>query len=208
MTVSKAFAGAVSSTLARLGLTQREAAIRTRLNPGLVSNMCLGRVPGLGTLLQFTGHLEIDPAPLLAAAGYPRLDPPAAPRGGRARPQGSVEAAVDGGIIPPLLREATDFCLRIHGDSMWPHLREGDLVGVTAQTTAASGQVVVARVGDATTVKRLLRCRDRWQLEAFNPVYPPIFIDLDDPEVAILGVVAWHVHDWTESAGQGDRPPA
>ena len=185
MSVSGFFAKEMSATLARLGISQREAARRTGISPGYLSNMCLGKVPGMGKLLQFTGGLHIDPDPLLAAAGYPQAS--LQPAGGH---------AAEDYPIHPAYREITDFCLRVVGNSMWPHLQDGDIVGVKAQPVADSGQVVVARLGDEVTVRRLSLQQGVWQLEPFNAEFKPIPVDLGNPDFVILGIVAWHSHDW------------
>jgi SOS-response transcriptional repressor LexA len=216
MAVSRVFAKEVNATLARLGISQREAAKRSRISPGYISNMCLGQVPSLGKLLQFISGLDIDPEPLLQSAGYPQISLP-----GQTPPHPVVRPFETSTCTVPLLgevpggnwrlaaqettesypvhqvyRDLTNFCLRIVGDSMWPHLQDGDVVGVKAQSTADQGQVIVARLGEEVTVKRLICERGEWMLAPFNPVYQPIHIDFDSPDFAILGVVAWHTHDW------------
>jgi len=216
MPVSQRFAREVSATLVRLGISQREAAKRSRISPGYISNMCLGQVPSLGKLLQFAGNLGLDPALLLNAAGYPEVSLPGqSPETPTIRqhedPNGSVPmlgdvpggdwrlAVADSAEAYPIhqaYQGVTDFCLRVVGNSMWPHLQNGDVVGVRAQPSAESGQVVVARLGDEVTVKCLRRERSRWLLAPFNPEYQPIPVDPESPDFAIIGVVAWHMHDW------------
>lgn len=216
MPVSQRFAKEVTATLVQLGISQREAAKRTHISPGYISNMCLGQVPSLGKLLQFVSGLGINAAPLIAAAGYPAVSLP-----GQTTAQPVVRAFEEPTCEVPLLgevpggnwrlaaqeasqhypihqayRDVTDFCLRVVGDSMWPHLQPGDIVGVRAQSTADAGQLVVARLGDEVTVKCLHQERNRWVLSPFNPYYQPIPIDFDNPEFAVIGVVAWHTHDW------------
>ena len=216
MPVSNRFAKEVTTLLVRLGISQREAAKRTRISPGYVSNMCLGQVPSMGKLLQFTSGLGVDPEPLMAAAGYPAVRFP-----GLSHPEPVVRAFEQPGETVPLLgevpggdwrlaargtsehypihqayAEVTDFCLRIVGDSMWPHLQEGDIVGVKAQHAADHGQIVVARLGDEVTVKCWRFEQGHYLLAPFNPLYQPISIELDNPDFAIVGIVAWHTHDW------------
>ena len=214
--VSEAFAREMKATLVRLGISQREAARRTRFGQGLISNMCLGQMPGLAKILQLTGLLGVDPLPLLSAAGYPQvgvqsrdivLPVPAneaadvealllneAPEAHRL-PQAGIRVQAP---APREVGAATDYCLRVVGDSMWPHLLDGDLLGVLARTTADSGQLVIARQGDTVLLRRLREERGRWTLEAFNPMYPPLPVTPGAPDYAILGVVAWHTHDWSQ----------
>ena len=67
------------------------------------------------------------------------------------------------------------FALRVRGDSMIDAgILSGDKVVVRPQPTANDGQIVVARIGDEATVKRLsLRGGQVWLLPE-NPNYLPI----------------------------------
>ena len=78
------------------------------------------------------------------------------------------------------------FALRVRGDSMInAGILSGDKVVVRPQQTARDGQIVVARIEDEATVKRLsLRSGQVWLLPE-NPDYPPI----DGREAQIIGVV-------------------
>ena len=53
---------------------------------------------------------------------------------------------------------------------------DGDLLAVHRTAQASSGQIVVARLKDEVTVKRLQRRGDRVELMAENPDYPPIVV--------------------------------
>ncbi len=78
------------------------------------------------------------------------------------------------------------FALRVRGDSMInAGIFSGDKVVVRPQPTADSGQIVVARIGDEATVKRLsLKNGQVWLLPE-NPNYPPI----DGLEAELVGIV-------------------
>lgn len=218
MPVSREFGREVTATLIRLGISQREAAKRTRISPGYISNMCLGQTPSMGKLLQFTGSLGIDPAALLVAANYPPMQqvsglprPVPAQQFSTTFAQAPLLGEVPGGNWRlatlaatesfPVAQEfaaRTDFTLNVVGDSMWPHLLPGDVVGVRGQESADNGQVVVARLGDEVTIKCLAREADRLVLMPFNPKYQPLQIAIGDPEFAIIGVVLWHIHSWVK----------
>jgi len=88
-----------------------------------------------------------------------------------------------------LFRPRADYLLRVHGLSMRnAGILDGDLLAVHRQGSADSGQIVVARIADEVTVKRL-RHQGRWvRLEAENPDFPPIEIDLEREAVAIEGI--------------------
>ena len=80
------------------------------------------------------------------------------------------------------------FALRVRGHSMTgAGILPGDVVIVRRQSTADSGDIVVALVGDEATVKRLHRTGRRIELHAENPEFSPI-IPLSQ-EVLILGKV-------------------
>jgi repressor LexA len=51
-----------------------------------------------------------------------------------------------------------------------------------------SGQIVVARLGDEVTVKRLRRRGNSLQLLAENPDFAPIEVDARDEQFAIEGL--------------------
>lgn len=78
------------------------------------------------------------------------------------------------------------YALRVRGDSMIDAcILEGDLVIIRPQQTAEDGQIVVARIEDETTVKRLsLKNGQVWLLPE-NPRYEPI----DGTNAVILGLV-------------------
>ncbi|MHB8572373.1 MAG: transcriptional repressor LexA [Candidatus Dormibacteria bacterium] len=78
------------------------------------------------------------------------------------------------------------FMLEVHGDSMTGDgLLDGDLVVVKPQRDAPNGTLVVARVGDEATVKRLYREGTKVRLQPSNPRYEPIY----PTELSIEGVV-------------------
>lgn len=78
------------------------------------------------------------------------------------------------------------FALRVRGDSMVnAGILSGDRVIVRPQSTADSGDIVVALLEDEATVKRLVRSKDAVWLMPENPVYTPI----DGRNAVILGKV-------------------
>ena len=92
---------------------------------------------------------------------------------------GPLHAAIENveGHLPvgKELTPSKHFALKIRGDSMIEAgILEGDYVIVRAQSTAENGEIVVARVEEEATVKRLRRRGDRVVLEPANPAYSPI----------------------------------
>ncbi len=78
------------------------------------------------------------------------------------------------------------FALRVRGDSMInAGILSGDKVVVRPQQTADDGQIVVARIGDEATVKRLRRRGGEVWLMPENDNYAPI----DGREAELIGVV-------------------
>lgn len=69
-------------------------------------------------------------------------------------------------------------------------INEGDWLLIDTEAEHHNQQIVIARVGDGLTVKRLKMNGDHWLLNPENPEYSPIKID-DGTDVEILGVVAW-----------------
>ena len=78
------------------------------------------------------------------------------------------------------------FALRVRGESMiGAGILDGDKVIVRPQSTADDGQIVVARLGDEATVKRLSRKNGEVWLLPENPSFSPI----DGNYAQIIGVV-------------------
>ena len=92
-------------------------------------------------------------------------------------------------IDPDLFRPRADFVLRVQGDSMRDAgILDGDWVAVQRSAEARSGQIVVARLDDEVTLKRLRRTRDGIELWPENPAYSPIRVDPRKHAFAIEGI--------------------
>jgi repressor LexA len=92
-------------------------------------------------------------------------------------------------VDPNLFTPRADYLLRVRGLSMRDAgILEGDLLAVHRTPEARSGQIVVARLGDEVTVKRLRRRGNAVVLEAENPDFEPIEVDLRRDALAIEGV--------------------
>lgn len=102
---------------------------------------------------------------------------------------GPLHAAIENveGHLPVgnTLSASHHFGLRIRGNSMvGAGIMEGDIVIVRPQPTAHDGDIVVARVEDEATVKRLRMRKNRVLLEPENPDYSPI-----EMPFTVIGVV-------------------
>ena len=92
-------------------------------------------------------------------------------------------------VDPNLFTPRADYLLRVRGMSMRDAgILEGDLLAVHRTQEAQSGQVVVARIGNDVTVKRLKRRGHAVQLLAENPDFEPIELDLRRDEMTIEGI--------------------
>lgn len=92
-------------------------------------------------------------------------------------------------IDPFLFKPTADFLLRVNGMSMKDvGILDGDLLAVHKTKEARNGQVVVARIGDEVTVKRLQRKGSKVRLLAENPDFSPIDVDLKNQDFEIEGL--------------------
>ena len=92
-------------------------------------------------------------------------------------------------IDPGLFKPRADYLLRVRGMSMRDvGILDGDLLAVHKTDEARSGQVVVARVHDEVTVKRLRRRGSTVELLPENPDFAPIVVDTRTETFAIEGL--------------------
>lgn len=88
-------------------------------------------------------------------------------------------------------RPAADYLLLVKGDSMMEGgILDGDLLAVHRTTELNNGDLVVARIEDEVTVKRLQRGRSKYQVTLLpeNKDYSPIEVDLRDNAFAFEGL--------------------
>ena len=100
-----------------------------------------------------------------------------------------VEENYDGVVPVPrqYLHGGDYFALRVRGDSMRDAgIHDHDIALIRAQATADNGDIVVALVDDAVTLKRFYREKNRIRLKAENDSYPSIFTR----DVRVLGKLA------------------
>lgn len=80
-----------------------------------------------------------------------------------------------------LMRKKPTFLLRVRGDSMIDAgILDGDLIAVRKTNSAEIGQIVVARIDDEVTVKRLERQGSKVVLQPANDCYQPIILNAED----------------------------
>ncbi|MDX1489846.1 MAG: transcriptional repressor LexA [Pseudohongiellaceae bacterium] len=94
-------------------------------------------------------------------------------------------------IPPSFFQPAADFLLTVKGDSMINiGINDGDLLAVHKTTDAHDGDIVVARIDEDVTVKRLQRGPNKHQLQliAENDDFAPIDVDLRSTQFTIEGI--------------------
>ncbi|MDP6652186.1 MAG: transcriptional repressor LexA [Gammaproteobacteria bacterium] len=94
-------------------------------------------------------------------------------------------------IPPDLFSPRADYLLTVKGTSMIDvGIYEDDLLAVHKTDRANNGDIVVARIDDEVTVKRLETSRSKYRMNliAENPDYAPIEVDLRSNDFAIEGI--------------------
>ena len=93
-------------------------------------------------------------------------------------------------IDPAMFKPQADFLLKVYGQSMKDIcILDGDLLAVHSTKDVRNGQVVVARIEDEVTVKRLERKGSIIYLHAENEEFAPIVVDLTQrPHFEIEGI--------------------
>ena len=102
-------------------------------------------------------------------------------------------------VDPALFQPHADFLLRVNGMSMKDiGILDGDLLAVHRTTDVHNGQVVVARVDEDVTVKRLEKRGREALLHAENDEFAPIKVDLATEHFAIEGIAVGVIRnaDW------------
>lgn len=86
-------------------------------------------------------------------------------------------------VDPDMFKPQADFLLKVNGQSMKNiGILDGDLLAVHSTKDVRNGQVIVARIEDEVTVKRLERKGDVIYLHAENEEFAPIVVNLREQE--------------------------
>ncbi len=92
---------------------------------------------------------------------------------------------IDGALFTP----RADYLLKVRGLSMRDAgILDGDLLAVHRTSEARSGQIIVARLANDVTVKRLRRRGSIVELVAENPDFKTITVDTREESFAIEGL--------------------
>ena len=94
-------------------------------------------------------------------------------------------------IPATMFSPSADYLLTVKGTSMVDvGIYEGDLLAVHKTTRANNGDIIVARLGDEVTVKRLQTTRSKYRINlvAENKEFSPIEVDLRSEPFDIEGI--------------------
>jgi repressor LexA len=94
-------------------------------------------------------------------------------------------------IPADLFSPKADYLLTVKGTSMIDvGIYEDDLLAVHKTDRAKNGDIIVARIDDEVTVKRLETCRSKYRVNliAENPDFAPIEVDMRERTFTIEGV--------------------
>lgn len=83
--------------------------------------------------------------------------------------------------------------IRVIGDSMLPHIKDGEFIFIQKDTQVKNGDTVIANIDGELYVKRYYKIPfEKWiKLESDNPDYPCINLDTDEKlnSFKIIGIV-------------------
>src|SRR5690242_13865678 len=159
----------------------------------------LARILGLASTNGVFKHLSalekkgaIERSPGLAR-GIRLKEPPGLPLVGRVA-AGSPILAIENmlgryPVDPNMFNPRADYLLQVSGLSMRDEgILDGDWIVVHRTAEAKNGEIVVARVGEEVTVKRLKVRGHKAELIPANPDYKTLHLDLTRDRLAIEGV--------------------
>lgn len=100
-------------------------------------------------------------------------------------------------VDPALFTDKPDYLLRVRGMSMRDAgILDGDLLAVKKVSEARNGQIVVARLGDEVTVKRLHRSGNSIELLPENDDFKPIRVEPGREDFALEGLAVGLLRAW------------
>lgn len=186
----------IKSLRKKMGLTQTELAERL----GYSDRSTLARIEAGAVditqkrVMEFANIFDVSPLVILGiedVSGQSRKIPVFG-RVAAGIPITAIENIIDYEEIPESW--VGDYgALLVVGDSMSPRIMDNDVVIVKKQSTADSGDIVVAIVnGEDATVKKLIKRKDGIVLQPLNPDYEPMFFtqqEIDRTPVTIWGKV-------------------
>ena len=101
-------------------------------------------------------------------------------------------------VDPALFSQKPDYLLKVRGMSMRDvGIMDGDLLAVKKVDSARNGQIVVARLGDDVTVKRLQQNGSRIELHPENPDFDLITVEEGRDDFALEGLAVGLLRTFT-----------
>jgi phage repressor protein C with HTH and peptisase S24 domain len=207
---NEAFGRFVQGRRQASGETQIRFAARAGVSSSYLAQIEQGVIPPMERVRCMVQSLGEDLAEWLAAAGYALPEGvseastpyPARPSDGLIPVVGEAKAAsavnpeqISGEWFPVLddhAERADAGVARVQGYSMSPGLLPGDYIGLSATRQPVKGDIVLARRGEESLLKRFVGRRGRrLRLESDNPAYPRVEAD----DIEIIGVVVWSHRD-------------
>ena len=194
----------IKEAMALRGLKQSELAEKTGISKGALSSYISGRyLPKQNNIYLISQALSVSESWLMGndVPMERRTSPSVSAvtikvlgRVAAGIPIRAVEDIIDTEeITEDLAKTGEFFGLQIHGDSMEPRMKEGDVVIVRQQDDAESGDIVIATVnGDEATCKRLMKYETGIALISTNPSYDPMLFsnkEIEEKPVRIIGKV-------------------
>lgn len=97
-------------------------------------------------------------------------------------------------ITEDLAKRGEFYGLKVKGDSMYPEIKNGDILIFKAQNDCESGQIAIVSInGDEATCKKVMKSEHGITLIAFNQsVYEPTFYnnqEIEELPIRVVGVV-------------------
>jgi len=100
-------------------------------------------------------------------------------------------------VDPALFSQQPDYLLKVRGMSMRDAgILDGDLLAVKKVDHARNGQIIVARLGDDVTVKRLNKTGSRIELHPENPDFELITVEEGREDFALEGLAVGLLRNW------------
>lgn len=180
----------------RKKITQEQLAKRLGVTRSAVSMWEIGAAqPDNDILIMLSRILDISVDALLGTSSGPhKTQIPVYGRVAAGIPIEAIEDVIDvEEITPEMAKNGRHIALQIHGDSMEPRMREGDVVIVRLQDDAETGDTAVVMVnGTDATCKKIKKTPDGILLISTNPAYEPMYYsnaEISSLPVRILGRV-------------------
>ena len=175
---TEGMAPTINEISAHFGVTAATAFahVRALQRKGLLNRSSKARsisLPGMQNMHHFSMNLSI---PLLGriSAGVP----------GEAEEHVEGHVSVDPAMLKKVRGSNPLFALTVTGESMRDAgILDGDLLIAQKTTSVNIGDVVVARVDDAVTVKYIYLTDGKWELRPANPDFKSRFLELDQLRV-------------------------